>query len=137
MDILFAAYSKDIFSVCVIAIFMAMSPGADFVMVTRNSMLYSRSSGLYSSLGVSAGIWVHVVYSIAGLAVVISNSILVFSMIKYLGAGYLIYIGWKTIRSKSAPDDYSGTVKKQLAGFTAFKIGFTTNALNPKTTLFF
>ena len=91
MEILFATYSKEIISVGLISVFMAISPGADFVMVTRNSMLHSRLSGLYSSLGVSMGIWIHVVYSIAGLAVIISNSILLFSMIKYLGAAYLIY----------------------------------------------
>lgn len=130
-------YLPELISVSVIAIFMAMSPGADFVMVTRNSVFYGRLAGLYSSLGVSLAVWVHVAYSIAGLAIIISNSILLFSIIKYLGAGYLIYVGWKTFRSKS-----SLKVGDQLAGgnlshFSAFKIGFVSNVLNPKTTIFF
>lgn len=116
---------------------MAVSPGADFVMVTRNSVFYGRLAGLYSSLGVSLAIWIHVAYSIAGLAIIISNSIVLFSIIKYMGAAYLIYIGWKTFRSNSnMAVDYQHD-NKRLSNFSAFKIGFITNALNPKTTIFF
>jgi RhtB (resistance to homoserine/threonine) family protein len=116
---------------------MAISPGADFLMVTRNSVFYGRLAGLYSSLGVSLAIWFHVAYSIAGLAIIISNSILLFSVIKYLGAAYLIYIGWKTFNSKSTPDLMSDVEDKSLSNFSAFKTGFITNVLNPKTTIFF
>ena len=72
----FAPYVEELLSVAVIAIFMSISPGADFVMVTRNSIFYGRSAGLYSSLGVSLAIWIHVAYSIAGLAIIISNSVI-------------------------------------------------------------
>ena len=137
MEIELALYLPELISVSVIAIFMAISPGADFVMVTRNSIFYSRSAGLYSALGVSLAIWIHVAYSIAGLAVIISNSIFLFSMIKYLGAAYLIYIGWKTFNSHSKLDITEKGEKINLSRFSAFKVGFITNALNPKTTIFF
>ncbi|WP_051090293.1 LysE family transporter [Psychromonas ossibalaenae] len=131
-------YFAEILSVAVIAVFMAVSPGADFIMVTRNSIFYSRSAGLYSALGVSLAIWIHVAYSIAGMAVIISNSIVLFSIIKYLGAAYLIYIGWKTFRSSSKTEiDQPQEHAKQLTNWSAFKVGFITNALNPKTTIFF
>ncbi|MBV1911458.1 MAG: LysE family transporter [Kangiellaceae bacterium] len=116
---------------------MAICPGADFVMTTRNSVLYSCLAGLYSSLGISLAIWVHVAYSIAGLAIIISNSIVLFSMIKYLGAVYLIYTGWRTFRTTSNLDIVEQTNKVELSNFYAFNIGFITNALNPKTTIFF
>ncbi len=135
MDI--TAYYSELLSVSTIAIFMAISPGADFVMITRNSILCSRSAGLFSSLGVSFAIWLHVAYSIAGLAILISKSILLFSIIKYLGAAYLIYIGFKSLRSKSSVGTEQQLKKKELSSFSAFKIGFITNALNPKTTIFF
>jgi threonine efflux protein len=137
MEIIFTNHIKEILSVAIIAIFMAISPGADFVMVTRNSILHSRLAGLYSSLGVSLAIWVHVSYSIAGLAVIISNSIVLFSIIKYFGAAYLIYLGWKTFYSNQELGGCSKAEGKALSNVSAFKIGFATNVLNPKTTIFF
>ncbi|RBW42446.1 LysE family translocator [Psychromonas sp. B3M02] len=130
-------YLPELLSVTVIAIFMAISPGADFVMITRNSLFHGRQSGLYSALGIGLAIWIHVAYSIAGLAIIISKSILLFSLIKYLGAAYLIYIGYKTLTAKSKLNDLQQTDNKPLSNFSALKLGFITNALNPKTTLFF
>ncbi len=137
MNIDLTLYLPELISVSIIAIFMAISPGADFVMVTRNSVFYSRTAGLFSSLGISLAIWIHVAYSIAGLALIISKSIILFSIIKYLGALYLIYIGWQTLRSKSTLNSSEKPDEKELSNFSAFKIGFITNALNPKTTIFF
>lgn len=130
-------YLAELVSVSIVAIFMAISPGADFVMVTRNSIFHSRKAGLYSALGVSLAIWIHVAYSIAGLAVIISNSVVLFSIIKYLGAAYLIYVGWKTFRASAALAVDEADAGHHLSNFSAFKVGFVCNALNPKTTLFF
>lgn len=132
-----SSYFPQIASVAVIAIFMAISPGADFVMTTRNSIFYGRSAGIYSSLGISFAIWIHVAYCIAGLALIISSSIVLFSIIKYLGAAYLIYIGWKTFKANTNIDTDNTNTNKKLSNFQAFKVGFITNALNPKTTIFF
>lgn len=131
----FYEYLPQLMSVSVIAVFMAISPGADFVMISRNSIFFSRRAGLFSSLGVSMAIWIHVAYSIAGLAVIISKSVILFSVIKYLGAAYLIYIGWQTFKSNSNLD--IGTAEGSMGDFKAFKVGFVTNALNPKTPIFF
>lgn len=130
-------YISEIISVMVISIFMDISPGADFIMVTRNSIFHSRSAGLYSALGVGLAIWIHVTYSIAGLALIISNSIVLFSIIKYMGAAYLLYIGWKTFSSNTKLDIDKPVDEKTLSNWSALKIGFITNALNPKTTIFF
>ncbi len=130
-------YLNEILTMSFIAIFMAISPGSDFVMVTRNSIFYGRKSGLYSALGISAAIWIHVAYSIAGLAVIISNSIVLFSILKYLGAAYLIYIGWKTFTSKSMVSIEENEQTQYISDFEAFKTGFISNVLNPKTTIFF
>ncbi|GHA20331.1 lysine transporter LysE [Arenicella chitinivorans] len=130
-------FLPELISVSIVAVFMAISPGADFVMVTRNSVFFGRTSGLYSSLGISLAIWIHVAYSIAGLALIISQSIVLFSLLKYLGAAYLIYIGWKTFRSSSTLEVELEADHAALSNLAAFKIGFITNALNPKTTIFF
>lgn len=130
-------YFTELASVSVIAILMAISPGADFVMITRNSIFFGRSAGVFSALGVSFAIWIHVAYSIAGLAIIISKSIVLFSIIKYLGAAYLIFIGWKTLKSKSLIDIDEPSEVNDLSDWSAFKIGLITNALNPKATIFF
>ncbi len=130
-------YLNELLTLSFLAIFMAISPGADFIMVTRNSIFYGRNSSLYSAIGISIAIWVHVAYSIAGIAVIISNSVILFSIIKYLGAAYLIYIGWKTFTSKSIMSIEKIKSNKGLSTFKALKVGFITNVLNPKTTIFF
>lgn len=136
MDIaLLADYLPQLITVSLIATFMAISPGADFVMITRNSLFFGRRPGLYSAVGVSVAVWLHVAYSIAGLAVIIANSIVLFSILKYCGAAYLIYIGYKTFKANT--DLNIEGEKGHITAFSAFKIGFVTNALNPKTTIFF
>lgn len=122
-----------------ISVFMAISPGPDFFMITRNSIVFNKTAGIYSAIGVSVAIWLHIAYSIAGLAVVISKSILLFSIIKYAGAAYLVYIGLKSVLSKGQIEIESESRLKSnvLNRFSAFRNGFVTNALNPKTTIFF
>jgi RhtB (resistance to homoserine/threonine) family protein len=137
MEFEILSYLNTIITVSLISIFMAISPGADFAMVIRNSIFHSREKGLYSSFGIALAIWIHVTYSIAGLAIIISQSIILFSIIKYLGAGYLIYIGWKTFTSSSDKNQQIIDDHKIISNFEAFKIGFITNALNPKTIIFF
>ncbi|WP_252179481.1 LysE family transporter [Endozoicomonas sp. 4G] len=128
-------YLPQLISISVIAVLMAISPGADFIMITRNSICFSRRAGVFSSLGVSAALWVHIAYSIAGLAVIISKSIVLFSVLKYAGAAYLIYIGWQTFRSSN--DIELSQAKGSMSSLSAFKIGFVTNVLNPKAPIFF
>lgn len=132
-------YLPVILTVALIHLLAVMSPGPDFIMIMRNSLIYSRKSGLYSALGLGMGILIHVAYSLAGIAVIISQSVLLFSVIKYLGAAYLIYIGIKSLQAKQAPADV-GTVNSQTTDLTkwqAIRSGFITNATNPKATLFF
>ncbi len=121
-----------------------MSPGPDFAMVMRNSLLYSRRTGLLAAAGLAIGILLHVAYSLLGIGLLISKSILLFNTVKFLGAAYLIYIGVKSLVSKKDIDIHSlesdvPTVSNQqeLGVVQALKLGFLTNALNPKATLFF
>ncbi|MDO8658912.1 MAG: LysE family transporter [Candidatus Levybacteria bacterium] len=129
-----------IFITVAIAHFLAViSPGPDFIMITRNSLLYSRKTGVYSALGLGLGILVHVTYSLIGLGLLISKSIVLFSIIKYLGAAYLIYIGYKSLTAKhtNIGTEHIDIKKKNLNKFQAIKMGFITNVTNPKATLFF
>ncbi|RZI46519.1 LysE family translocator [Candidatus Finniella inopinata] len=119
-----------------------MSPGPDFVVVIQNSIVHSRRTGIWVSLGLGFGVLVHVTYTIAGLAAVISESIFLFNTIKWAGAAYLIYIGCRALQSKGAGAsvDCDITTEKTTKGISdlkALRLGFFTNVLNPKASLFF
>lgn len=115
-----------------------ISPGPDFIIAVRNSLTYSRKTGIWTAVGFGAGISIHILYSFAGLAFLISKYILLFNTIKFIGAGYLVYIGIKSLRSKSSKINIEKQEKKEdISAKAAFKIGFLTNVLNPKATLFF
>ena len=87
-------------AVATITILAVISPGADFAMVTRNSMMRSRRAGMLTSVGISLGVLVHVAYSMAGIGLLISRSILLFSAIKFAGAAYLIYLGITMLKAR-------------------------------------
>lgn len=125
-------------TVAVINLLACMSPGPDFIMACRNSLIYSRRTGIWTAVGFGLGIAVHIGYSLAGLALIISKSILLFSIIKYLGAAYLIYIGLKSLLSKSSAIQLGENHKKaDISATKAVRIGFLTNVLNPKATMFY
>jgi RhtB (resistance to homoserine/threonine) family protein len=126
------------FSVIGIHLLAVMSPGPDFVVSVRNSLTYSRKTGMYTALGFGLGIGVHVLYSVFGLGLIISQSIVIYNGIKYLGAAYLIYIGIMSFRSNGGklevPEEHH---KTDISPLKAIRIGFFTNVLNPKATMFF
>ena len=116
----------------------AISPGPDFVMAVRNSLNYSRRTGIFTGVGIGLGISVHIIYCAAGVGYLISKSMPLFTTIKYLGAIYLAYIGVKSILAKGSKLEI--TESKELTDMTRFqamRTGFLTNVLNPKATMFF
>ncbi len=123
-------------SVLTITILAVLSPGADFAMVTRNSMVLSRRAGLLTALGIALGVGVHVGYSMLGIGLLISRSILLFSLVKFLGAAYLLFLGITMLRAPKADPAIPLPEPAVLSDRAALRIGFLTNATNPKTTLF-
>ncbi|MGL1893890.1 MAG: LysE family translocator [Spirochaetaceae bacterium] len=127
---------NEMLAVITITIIAVISPGADFAMVTRNSISISRKIGFFTSLGISLGVLVHVTYSILGIGLIISSSIILFNVIKVIGALYLIYLGIKMILTKKVDIKTEDNISDSISSKKAFKLGFFTNVLNPKTTLF-
>ncbi len=116
----------------------AASPGPDFALVTRQSLLYGRRAGLLASIGIALGLSIHIAYSAAGLAAVIAHSAHWMTAIKLLGGCYLIFLGVRSLRSRPAvevPDQevrtLTGSALAQIAG------GFLCNAFNPKAPIYF
>lgn len=131
-------YLPIILTVALAHFLAVISPGPDFIMITRNSLIYSRKTGIYSAIGLGLGILVHVIYSLVGIGFIIAQSVVLFNIIKFLGAGYLIYIGYKSLTSKSSNINVSAeNHQKDISKWAAVRMGFITNVTNPKATLFF
>lgn len=130
-----------LFTIGLLVLLSAMLPGPDFAIVTKNTILHSRRAGIFTSIGISSACLIHITYCMLGLAIVISESLWLFNIIKYIGAAYLIYLGITSLISKEVahnPTAAQKTVQKaRLTDFAAFRQGFLCNLLNPKATLFF
>lgn len=131
-------YLPEFLTVALIHLLAVMSPGPDFIMIMKNSLTGSRKAGVYCAIGLGLGILIHITYSLVGIGLIISKSIVLFSAIKYAGALYLIYIGYKALKTKKAALSTAiNTQRTELTKLQAIKMGFLTNALNPKASLFF
>lgn len=117
------------------------SPGPDFVIAVRNAIVHSRRIGIFTAIGFALGVSIHMIYTLFGLAAIISQSIVLFNLIKYIGAAYLLYIGIQALRSNGFDGDTKEFTRpaktKKMTARRALLSGFITNVLNPKATLFF
>ena len=125
----------ELLAVVTITILAVISPGPDFAMVSRNSLLLSRRAGLLTAFGIGGGVLVHVAYTILGVGILIQQSIWLFNVLKLIGAAYLIWLGIRMLRAKRASDAPSAPALA-LSDRAALRTGFLTNVLNPKTTIF-
>ncbi|MDO5058036.1 MAG: LysE family transporter [Lautropia sp.] len=123
-------------AVAAITILAVISPGPDFAMVTRNSFVHGASSGVLSALGIGCGVLVHVGYTVFGIAPLILGSPLLFGVMKLLGGGYLMWLGWCSLRNRTPLAMRGEQEDGRLLPWHFFRMGFLTNALNPKTMLF-
>ncbi|MFV3380080.1 MULTISPECIES: LysE family translocator [Pseudomonas] len=127
---------NELIAVALFTVLAVISPGADFAMVTRSSYAQGRKAGLAAAVGIALGVQVHVLYTVLGIAVIISQSPVLFMTMKVLGAGYLIYLGYQSLTNTAriSLDDLAQV--GQVSVLKALRTGFLTNALNPKTMLF-
>ena len=126
-------------SILAVQILAWLTPGPNIVLIVRNSLIYSRKSGIWTAVGIAVGNCVHITYTVTGLALIISTTPFAFNAIKFLGIGYLIYLGIKTIfiRVETKEEDTVAQRHYDLTPFQAAKTGFITNILSPKAPLFF
>ncbi|MFD0709169.1 lysine transporter LysE [Photorhabdus luminescens] len=115
-----------------------LSPGPDFFLVVKNAIRYQRSAAMMTVMGLIAAIACHMVYCVAGLAIVITTTPWLFNLMKYAGAAYLIWIGINSLFSRGGNTLTLDAQPRQIVTFKkAFMQGFLCNLLNPKATLFF
>lgn len=137
-------YIDEFITIALVHLVAVASPGPDFAIVVRNSVAYGRRIAMFTSVGIGAAILLHVAYSLVGLSVVIATTPWLFTTISYIAAAYLLYLAIGAL--KSGPDQASSdhvTTKQNAANPSvisakkALWMGFLTNGLNPKATLFF
>jgi len=125
----------ELIAVALFTILAVISPGADFAMVTRSSYAQGRKAGLAAAVGIALGVQVHVLYAVLGIAVIISHNPVLFLTMRVLGAGYLVYLGYKSLTNTRRISLEAGG-PSTASVLQALRTGFLTNALNPKTMLF-
>jgi threonine/homoserine/homoserine lactone efflux protein len=113
-----------------------LTPGQDTMFIVGRSMAQGRKTGIISALGIMTGVLVHTLLAAFGLSAILATSSLAFSMVKYAGAVYLVWIGVGYLRS-NAPQVYHEAAEIGHASWTVFRQGVLTNVLNPKVSLFF
>ncbi|RPI02594.1 MAG: LysE family translocator [Ignavibacteriae bacterium] len=118
-------------------IILNLTPGNDTIYILTRSISQGRKAGVVSALGISTGGLAHTIMASLGLSVILSKSIFLFDVIKYTGVIYLVYIGLKTIISKSNPFIHQANFERFIDYKQIYKQGFLTNLFNPKVALFF
>ena len=126
------------------AILLNITPGTDSMYIITRSMSQGQTAGFYSVLGITSGILVHTLLAAFGLSVLLASSPLAFTLVKYIGASYLCYLGFKMLTSKQPPllanhlpDEEELTTARPLDRWQIYKQGVITNTFNPKVALFF
>lgn len=125
----------ELLTVIALTILVAIVPGPDFAVVLRNALVGGRLAGIMTALGIGLALGVHVTYALAGIGLVVSQSILLFNVMKLIGAAYLIFLGVTMYRTASR--EMPADVKTMgMPPLKALRWGFFTNATNPKATMF-
>jgi threonine/homoserine/homoserine lactone efflux protein len=115
-----------------------ITPGPDTALIVARSTQMGLKGGATACAGVAAGIMVHITAAALGISALIAASATAFGIVKFLGAGYLIYIGVRMMLTRRVGDDTAPvSLKTPLTLTKVFRQGFITNALNPKVALFF
>lgn len=117
------------------AIILALSPGPDNLFVMAQAMQNGRKAGVFVTFGLATGLVGHTVAVALGLAALVNSSAFAFTLLKYIGAAYLIYLAWQAFRAGGSTAE-----KRDVPHFSKgelYRRGIVMNLTNPKVSLFF
>ena len=118
-----------------------LTPGADVLFIVTHALKSGARAGIVAACGITAGCFVYIFAAAAGVSALLAASATSFTVLKWIGAAYLVWVGIRMLRSRTPPQ--VNLVLRQSPAPTAnelktvFLRGFATNALNPKVALFF
>ncbi|RUO22419.1 lysine transporter LysE [Aliidiomarina iranensis] len=156
-EILAGRYFAEFMAMAIAHAVAVISPGPDFAVVSRYSVRHGARLALWVSAGIGTGILIHVTYSILGLALIINQTPWLYQLLLLIASAYFFWLGWNAIRSGPEPaaapiattdkvtvnqirSENSGAAAdsvSQVSNGRAFLVGFLTNGLNIKATMFF
>ncbi len=132
---------KEFLTLAIIHFLAVVAPGPDFAVTIRQSIRYGRRAGISTAIGIGAGISVHVVYTLLGVAALMHTTPWLLNVVEAFASVYLLYLGLRFISQATAhlTDNVPDAARQTNATSfrQSFMIGFLTNATNPKATLFF
>jgi threonine/homoserine/homoserine lactone efflux protein len=117
------------------ALVLLIVPGPSVLYIVARSVEGGRKAGLVSVLGVQTGALVHIAFATLGLSAILASSAVAFSVVKWLGAAYLVWLGLRRIFGRAEGEDEVAVEPARLS--RVFSQGVIVNTLNPKTALFF
>lgn len=128
--------THDLILFIVSGLLLNITPGADFLYIVGRSSTQGLAAGCWAALGIAAGCFVHILAAALGLSAILATSALAFTVVKWIGAAYLAYLGISLLLSRGrSPNAAANLAPANIARI--FWQGFLTNALNPKVALFF
>jgi threonine/homoserine/homoserine lactone efflux protein len=119
------------------ALALLLVPGPAVVYVVARSVSGGRLTGLVSVLGIELGTLTHVVFAAAGLSAIVASSVVAFSVVKWLGAAYLVYLGLRQIFGRGGEEEDTELSDGEDNRFRVFYQSVLVQILNPKVALFF
>jgi len=118
-------------------VILVIVPGPDMAYMLTRTIAQGRRAGLVAVVGINVGAYVHVAAVVLGLTAILAASSVAFTVMKVIGACYLIWLGVQAIRSKAGPIDVAGGKALRLDDKVIFWQGFLSDVLNPKVAIFF
>lgn len=131
---------SEILTFAFVASLLVMSPGPNGVLIAKTVPTSGRLAGFANVVGFVTGFYLHGALSILGLSLLLVNSALAFSIVKYIGAAYLCWIGIKALMAAFngiEPTANTSPTKQRRTLLKAYAEGLLTNALNPKVSMFY
>ncbi len=116
---------------------LGFAPGPDNIFVLTQSILYGRSAGFIITLGLCTGLLVHTTVVALGIAALFKTSVIAFSVLKYLGAAYLLFLAWKAFRASTGAESIKLEKDKEVPSWSLYRRGIIMNVTNPKVSIFF
>ncbi|MCZ4280825.1 LysE family translocator [Kiloniella laminariae] len=115
-----------------------LSPGPDSIYILSNTIAHGKRIGFAATSGIASGAMVHILAAAFGLSAVLATSALAFTLVKWVGAAYLCYLGIQMLLSRSNSLELGNqTPSKTMTPLSAYRQGIMVNILNPKVAIFF
>ena len=133
---------QEIWMFTAVALMIVMVPGVDSLLVLKNTMVHGKKAGFFTMVGIVVALFVWTTLAVLGLATIIAKSMVVFLVIKYAGAAYLVYLGIQSWHAKAQNmslqevTTLEGHAIKNVS-LSCMTQGITTDLLNPKTLLLY